>query len=195
MMTNRKWLWPLLAGVALVQSAAIFDMVYERHRLLRAGRELTLTVRPLDPRDIFRGDYVTLGYDISTLKKSDTAADLDIAGLIRGSAAFVTLSPQPEGGWLQTHVNSTYPVNVAPGDVVLKGRVQSAWQSQNPDETIVNVRYGIEQYFVPEGTGRDIEEQVRDHKIEAIVAVGADGTAALKGLVIDGKRHEDPPLL
>ena len=34
-----------------------------------------------------------------------------------------------------------------------------------------------------------------EHKIEAIVAVGADGTAVLKGLVIHGERHVDPPLL
>jgi uncharacterized membrane-anchored protein len=57
------------------------------------------------------------------------------------------------------------------------------------------MRYGVETYFVPEGTGRALESKVRDHKIEAIVAVGADGQAALKGLVIDGERHVDPPLL
>jgi uncharacterized membrane-anchored protein len=57
------------------------------------------------------------------------------------------------------------------------------------------MRYGIETYFVPEGTGRALESQVREHKIDAILAVGSDGTAALKGLVIDGERHVDPPLL
>ncbi len=60
---------------------------------------------------------------------------------------------------------------------------------------MVNVRYGIENCFVPEGTGRALEDKVRAHKIEAIVAVAADGTAALKGLIVDGERHEDPPLL
>jgi uncharacterized membrane-anchored protein len=183
MIVDRKWMWPLLAGVALVQSAAVFDMVYERHRLLKAGRELTLSVHPVDPRDIFRGDYVAL------------ASDPDFSGLIAGSDAFVTMSPKPEGGWTKTHVGNVYPSHVAPGDVVLRGRVQSIWKSRNPDETVTNIRYGIEQYFVPEGTGRILEDQVRNHKIEAIVAVGSDGTAALKGLVIDGERHEDPPLL
>jgi uncharacterized membrane-anchored protein len=59
----------------------------------------------------------------------------------------------------------------------------------------VNVRYGIETYFLPEGTGRALETEVRGGKIDAIVAVDATGTAALKGVVIDGKRHVDPPLL
>lgn len=195
MIVSRKWMWPLLAGVALLQSAALFDMVYERDRLLKSGREVTLSVRPLDPRDIFRGDYVTLGYDISTLSKSGTESDPEFSGFSAGRDAFVTMSPKPEGGWTETHLGSVFPSKVAPGDVVLKGTVLSTWKTQNSADTTVNIRYGIEKYFVPEGTGRDLEAKVRDHKIEAIVAVGTDGTAVLKGLVIDGKRHEDPPLL
>jgi uncharacterized membrane-anchored protein len=195
MIVNRKWMWPLLGGVALLQSAAIFQMAYEHYRHLQTGRELTLAVRPLDPRDLFRGDYVTLGYDISTLKKSGTESEPEFSGLTAGDDVFVTMSPKPEGGWTETHIGSAYPSKVAPSDIVLKGRVQSVWTSQNPAETNVTVSYGIEQYYVPEGTGRALEQKVRDHKIEAIVAVGPDGSSALKGLVIDGERHEDPPLL
>jgi uncharacterized membrane-anchored protein len=195
MIVNRKWMWPLLGGVALLQSAALFQMVYDHNRRLQSGRELTLAVRPLDPRDLFRGDYVTLAYDISTLKKSSTESDPEFSGFTPGADIFVTMSPKPEGGWAETHVGSAYPSKVAPGDIVLKGRVQSVWTSQTPAETNVTVSYGIEQYYVPEGTGRDLEKKVRDHKIEAIVAVGPDGSSALKGLVIDGERHEDPPLL
>ena len=40
-----------------------------------------------------------------------------------------------------------------------------------------------------------MEASVRDKKIEALIAVDADGTAALKGLIIGGERHEDPPML
>lgn len=195
MIVNRKWMWPLLGGVALLQSAAIVQMVYDHNRRLQSGRELTLAVRPVDPRDLFRGDYVTLGYDIGTLKKSSTESDPEFSGLTAGDDVFVTMSPKPEGGWTETHVGSAYPSKVAPADIVLKGRVQSVWTSQNPAETNVTVSYGIEQYYVPEGTGQALEQKVRDHKIEAIVAVGPDGSSALKGLIIDGERHEDPPLL
>jgi uncharacterized membrane-anchored protein len=78
---------------------------------------------------------------------------------------------------------------------VLKGRVNRVWRPESsPDQALI-MRYGVETYFVPEGTGRALESKVREHKIEAIVAVGADGQVALKGLVIDGERHVDPPLL
>jgi uncharacterized membrane-anchored protein len=195
MIVNRTYLWPLLAGVALIQSAALFKMVYDRDRLLKTGKEIVLPVQPLDPRDIFRGDYVTIGYDFNLLRKSNTETDPDFNGFLPGSTAYVTMTPTPAGGWTKAHVGSSYPSQVAPGDVVIKGSVKQVWASENPAESMVNVRYGIENYFVPEGTGRALEDKVRAHKIEAIVAVAADGTAALKGLIVDGERHEDPPLL
>ncbi|MBY0559970.1 GDYXXLXY domain-containing protein [Hyphomicrobium sp.] len=195
MITRRTLIWPLLGAVALAQSAALFNMVYARDRLLKKGREITLAVRPLDPRDIFRGDYVTLGYDISTLKKSSTETDPDFNGVSPGSAAYVTLKGAAGGDWTVTHVGSRYPSEVAPDEVVLKGRVKYVWSAGNDAESTIQVLYGIENYFVPEGTGRALEDKVRSHKIEAVVAVAADGTAALKGLIVDGERHEDPPLL
>jgi uncharacterized membrane-anchored protein len=195
MIVNRTYLWPLLAGVALIQSAALFKIVYDRDRLLKTGREITLPVQPLDPRDIFRGDYVTLGYDITTLHKSNTESDPDYSGFGPGFPAYVTMTPAAAGGWTLTHIGSRYPREVMPGEVILKGEVKTVWQQEGKSETIANVRYGIENYFVPEGTGRALEDKVRAHKIEAIVAVAADGTAALKGLIVDGERHEDPPLL
>jgi uncharacterized membrane-anchored protein len=195
MIVNRTYLWPLLAGVAVIQSVALFNMVYQRDRILKTGKEIALPVQPLDPRDIFRGDYVTLGYGFNLLRKSNTETDPNFDGFSPGSTAYVTMTPSPDGGWTQSHVGSAYPSKVAPGDVVIKGSVKQVWKSENPAESMVNVRYGIENYFVPEGTGRVLEDKVRAHKIEAIVAVAADGTAALKGLIVDGERHEDPPLL
>jgi uncharacterized membrane-anchored protein len=189
-----RYFWPLLIVVALVQSAALFKMVYDKDRLLKSGHEITMPVKPLDPRDLFRGDYVTLGYDVSTLNKSNTPEG-HIADLKAGSVAFVTLSAKPDGGWTVKDVAPEFPSQVAAGDVVLRGRVKNAWARADGSEKTLNVRYGIETYFVPEGTGRALESKVRDHKIEAIVAVGGDGTAALKGLVVDGERHVDPPLL
>jgi uncharacterized membrane-anchored protein len=189
-----RYFWPLLIIVALVQSAALFKLVYDKDRLLKTGHEITMPVKPLDPRDLFRGDYVTLGYDVSTLNTSNTPEGR-LAELRMGSAAFVTLTPKADGGWMVKDVAPAFPSPVAPGDIVLKGRVGNAWAQANGSEKTVSVRYGIETYFVPEGTGPVLETQVRDHKIEAIVAVGGDGTAALKGLVVDGERHVDPPLL
>ncbi|HET6389113.1 GDYXXLXY domain-containing protein [Hyphomicrobium sp.] len=195
MISNRKLIWPLLALVAIVQSAALFDMVRARDSLLKSGREITLAVQPVDPRDIFRGDYVTLGYDISRLKTPNAQTDFPPGAASVGSDVYVTLAGATDGSWTLTRVGSAYPSAVAPGETVLKGRVNSIWRDESAGQTFINVRYGIENYFVPEGTGRVLEDKVRSHEIKAIVAVATDGTAALKGLIVDGERHEDPPLL
>jgi uncharacterized membrane-anchored protein len=188
-------LWTVLIVVAVVQSAALLKMVYDRDRLLKTGREITIPVQPLDPRDLFRGNYVTLGYDFTSLRKSSLAPLIDLEGYRAGSDVYVTLHPGAAGAWTVAALTAAYPRDVATGDVVIKGRVKSVWQSENKADALLTVRYGIEAYFVPEGTGRTLETEVREHKIEAIVAVDASGTAALKGLVIDGERHVDPPLL
>lgn len=195
MIDKQKWVWPLLILVAVAQSAALFKVVYDRDRLLKSGREITLPTLPVDPRDIFRGDYVTLGYDISSLRKSTLPSDANFEDLRADTLAYVTLTPDPANGWKAIRVTADYPRDVAASDIVLQGRAKSIWRPENKSDVQLNIRYGIESYFVPEGTGKAIEAKVREHKIEAIVAVDASGSAALKGLVVDGERHVDPPLL
>ena len=55
---------PMLAILALLQTGALAVMVVERWWLIKSGREITLPIVPVDPRDLFRGEYVELGYDI-----------------------------------------------------------------------------------------------------------------------------------
>jgi len=191
---SSRYFWPLLIVVALLQTAALFKIVYDKDRLLKTGREITMPVKPLDPRDIFRGDYVTLGYDISTLSTAQVPAGY-VDKFPRGSTAYVTVAPNPAGGWAVTSVSPEFPKPASPADVVLKARVDHIWPGQTASDSTISLRYGIETYFVPEGTGRALESKVREHKIDAILAVGPDGSAMLKGLVIDGERHVDPPLL
>jgi uncharacterized membrane-anchored protein len=58
----------VLFGVAaLVQIALLTLMIIDRVQILRDGTEVTLQTRPVDPRDLLRGDYVVLRYDISQL--------------------------------------------------------------------------------------------------------------------------------
>jgi uncharacterized membrane-anchored protein len=188
-------LWTLLVVVAVLQSAALLKIVYDRDHLLKTGREITIPVQPLDPRDLFRGDFVTLGYDFTSLRKSTLAPQIDLEGFRAGSDVYVTLHQGDAGVWTVSALAAAYPREVASSDVVIKGRVKSVWQAENKADALLTVRYGIEAYFVPEGTGWALEKEVRDRKIEAIVAVDSGGTAALKGLVVDGERHVDPPLL
>jgi uncharacterized membrane-anchored protein len=48
-----------------------------------------------------------------------------------------------------------------------------------------SIKFGIESYFVEEGTGRVYEQAIRERKLSAELAVTSDGQAALRGLRIE----------
>jgi uncharacterized membrane-anchored protein len=177
-----------LAVVALMQTAVLGYMVADRVALLKRGREIHLPIVPVDPRDIFRGDYVTLRFDISQVELPEELRP----ALKRGDKVFVTLEKGADGAWKAVATSATLPSGPKPEQVVIAGRSQfRRWMP--PSGKKVTLRYGIESYFVPEGKGRELERLVRDKKMAAIVAVDARGNAAIKGLAIDGVvRYEEP---
>src|ERR1700722_19874827 len=80
----------LIGAAALVQLALLALMVGDRVRILRDGTEVTLRAQPVDPRDLLRGDYVTLSYNISQLPAGALAGQN--AGT-RNPVVFVKLAP------------------------------------------------------------------------------------------------------
>lgn len=176
-----------LLAVAVLQIGILGVMLSRQLILLKSGREIVLKTTPVDPRDFFKGDFARLGYDISTIPKELISP----LALKPKDQAFVTLSQDADGVWRVAKLNITYPPVIAANEVVLRARSGefSGWDAFAP-----RVRYGIERYYVPEGTGHDIEKLARDHRLEVIVSVGANGDAAIKGLAVDGKRVYDEPL-
>lgn len=172
----------ILIAAALMTAALIY-MIWDRMSLVTTGRVVALQVVPVDPRDMFRGDYVILSYKISRLDLNQLPGDSDFEG--RGTI-FVTL--EDKGGmWDAVSVSRKLP-NLAAGQAVIRGDITSAYRnSQTDKETIVNVLYGIESFFVPEGKGRPIEDQRNKDNVTVDVALGGDGRAAIKTLKIAGQ--------
>lgn len=175
---------------AVLLTVALGWMVAERVRLLSSGREIVLPIRPVDPRDLFKGDYARLGFDISLLDRSlvpGDAAARDPSERARvPKTIYVTLEQQADQSWKPVAASDTLPTVAKASQIVLKGRTQP-WDRRR-------VSYGIERYFVPEGTGGNIEDLARKSKLAAIVVVDGKGNAAIKGLVSDGKRFYEEPL-
>jgi uncharacterized membrane-anchored protein len=196
--------WRGVALVAALQLGILVYMVWSRVDLVRHGREITVDVVPVDPRDIFRGDYVVLGYPFSTAagpvtpEATGTGAAGEVAlpeGSYRNAPVFVTLAPGEGAGWSRVRIDARHPKSVEAGHIVLKGHVDHVWPGPEGKGPQGRIRYGIESYFVPEGEGREIEKMVREKKVRAVLAIGADGTAALKALEVDGKRIHEQPVL
>jgi uncharacterized membrane-anchored protein len=175
----------LFAVAALVQVALVSVMVFDRIQILRQGTEVKLHTRAVDPRDLLRGDYVTLNYDI-TLVASAEAKDLP-----REKIVFVELVPKTDGFYEAVAVHRE-PVSVAKPGVLIKGRVLGNFIT--PTISQVRVSYGIEKYFVPQGEGREIEQARNQGKVSVVSAVTPSGRAAIKRLLIDDKPVYDEPL-
>jgi uncharacterized membrane-anchored protein len=196
MSTTRKTLLAV-AAVALAQTAVLAWMVIDRVTLLRSGREIVLPIVPVDPRDLFRGEYVRLDYPISRVPPaaSPLRGNPDGAPVRRNDTLYVVLEKTAADDWLPIEISRTLHPQDNPGRIVLKAR--ALWDETNTVSrwNVGRVRYGIESYFVRQGEGPKLEALARDRKLAVLVAVDKAGNAAIKGLIIDGKLQYEEPLL
>ena len=184
MTAERRNLWLGIAVVTVAQIAVLSWMVWDRVHLLSSGREIVLEVVPVDPRSLFRGDYVILNYDISRVQ-------IPLKRLHRGSVVYATVQKTNDGKWKLLAAGTERPEKLGPDHVVLKGRVRHASPRRSG---FAAVNYGIESFFVPEGKGRKLEKLRGKKKLAALIAVDESGNAALKGLIVDGERVYEEPL-
>jgi uncharacterized membrane-anchored protein len=185
--TSRRNMWIGIAVVAFVQAAVLGWMIWQRAHLLSTGHEVVLEVIPVDPRSLFQGDYVALGYDISRVPVTE-------AGLKSGSTLYVTLQKTGDR-WKPLSVSTKKPENLPPDQVLIKGSVAYASAPTSAAPGQATVRYGIEDFFVPEGTGQELEKLVGQKKLDALIAIDDAGNAGIKGLMVEGKRVYEEPLL
>lgn len=182
---------PVLFGAAiLLQCAILVLMVADRVRILREGREVTLQTRPVDPRDLLRGDYVVLGYDISQVAAGALAGQPTAE---RNPVMFVKLAPDANGLYQAVSVHAE-PVTVTAPEVLIRGRiVYSCGSTSRTFCDTLQIRYGLESYFVPEGEGKKLEQARNQQKLRVVAAVLPSGRAAIKRLPLDGEPvYEEP---
>ncbi len=174
--------------IVLLQRALLGAMIATRQWTLNTGTPIVLETQPVDPRSLFRGDYVTFNYTISRL-------NLDLLGgedeFQHNETVYVVLAPG-EPYWQPVSVYHSYPV-LADGQVALKGEVvytmESAWNPQTSKSEpckCLQVRYGIEDYFVPEGEGHRLERPKQGETVMLRIAVDRNGSGAIAALLING---------
>ena len=166
---------PVIA-VAVLQVAVLAYMAAEREIVLRTGRTVWLRTAPVDPQDAFRGDYVSLNYEVSRaprrLFRDGLAAAKDVR---RDMRVYATLKTEAEGISELEYLSDRRP---AGGDFI-RGRTEPYSAAD-----VATVRYGIEALFVQQGKGRVLEDARRRGDIlvplEMRVAVGANGLCVLR---------------
>ncbi|MFA5096208.1 MAG: GDYXXLXY domain-containing protein [Candidatus Omnitrophota bacterium] len=137
-------------------------VAYHQAKLAGADRILLKTV-PYDPRSIFRGPYVDLTYEISSLP-STLLKDIKAADIKSGDELFVGLAKNGDY-WAATGI---YKVRPSIGGVFLRARVSEYWRyysgNDNERERKINLKYGIESFFLNEERAKEVEKvSTRQH--------------------------------
>ncbi|MCX9014247.1 MAG: GDYXXLXY domain-containing protein [Candidatus Methanoperedens sp.] len=156
----------------LIPALAILGFAVYNYYTYSAGEEILLKTVPVDPRDLLRGDYVNLGYEISTINLSNTP---HTGNFNSKDEIYATLSMSGKF-WSVTQAGAEKPA-LQRNEVCMKGKVTNTYGG------ILRVRWGIESYFVPEGKGRDIELNTRNVSVKA--AVDSNCRAVIKELYIN----------
>lgn len=180
----KKYRIHLLVLVVVLQTAALVGMVAIKHRTLVTGSPVLLETEPIDPRSLFRGDYVRLNYAISRLENAAVEGDENFE---RHDDIYVVLR-EGEKFWEPVSMHREMPAH-GPDSVVIRGEVQ--WGGGTSSDRI-NVRYGIENYFVPEGEGMALERPAEGEEVTILVAVDGKGDSAIKAVLVNGEvRYEE----
>jgi uncharacterized membrane-anchored protein len=157
-----------LGAVVAAQLAVVLGLAGIAAADLAFGEELRLRAQPVDPLDVFRGNYVVLRYDISTVTAPTAVrrGDRICAHLARSDGdwtlQFTSTRPNGEG---------TVICGSARADASLGDRV--------------DVEYGIETYFASAERAKEIERAIGTGDVYAVVDVDDDGSARLERLEVD----------
>lgn len=129
-------------------------MAVERELIVQNGQRIQLRTAPIDPRDIFRGDFVRLDYEISTLGAQQLSTDLREQGVAKGEILYTQLQIGSDGLARATGAGR----EPAAQGIALRARAPEAWKDPK-GKRLLRLRYGIEKYFVEQGKGRAMEKK------------------------------------
>lgn len=145
---ERRRRWVLLAVMA--QVVFLLLVAAAGYAVSHYGRTVALRTSPIDPQELRRGDYVTLDYDIGRVPRR----------LWRGAEeprrrrpVYVELRPDSAGTYAAVAVYPEEPTALPAGHVALRGWVGNVWRQG------MELRYGLERYYVPEATARQLQRR------------------------------------
>jgi uncharacterized membrane protein/uncharacterized membrane-anchored protein len=172
---------------ALLQCLGLVWMAWNHSRPAEVGQRFVLRCQAVDPRDLMRGEYVTLGYEFSNpgpvaiRRLNDEWAELN--GKDRhalGNESYLTL-PDDTTVYVPLKVDAK---GLASGDGVTLKRPESGpyLKGYAGMRRFGQIRFGIEAFYVKEGTGNTWEKLRNQGLLVAEIGVLPDGRAGLVGL-------------
>jgi uncharacterized membrane-anchored protein len=119
--------------LVLLQVVLLIGIVAYRQYWVASGEKILLKTAPVDPRDIFRGDYINLRYEISTLDLNNLGVKESFKPMEK---VYIILEKNRDGTFDATSANRELPA----GRKFIQGRVQqemlsSKWEILLKDDS------------------------------------------------------------
>lgn len=166
---------------ACLTFAVLASVAIKEWKLAHAD-SVTLAIRPIDPRSLFQGDYVTLAYEIERVELPAGVKAKE------GDQVWLLLQPDAEGIARPAGVSLEKPSS----GIAIAGTL-SYFEACPENETCREARidYGIGQYFIAEGSGHEIEAAAANDQdsVRVEAAIPPDGQAILVGITVNGVRY------
>jgi len=179
------------AFAVFAQFAIIAAGPAEKIVVRETGKVIRIRTAPVDPYCPMRGYYATLNFEISTPPDYIFERHEDHAGKL----IHTILEKGDDGVWHAVGWKHRFPEDVAENQIIIRGR-ETGREAQP-------IRYGIEQYFLPEQHREQIEARAAQawraqragstdagQPVLADVAVDKQGRASILRLIIDDEVYE-----
>ncbi|WP_170270520.1 GDYXXLXY domain-containing protein [Heliorestis acidaminivorans] len=183
-------------GAVFLQVLILLTLAWTPFMVEYKGEEVFIETVPVDPRHIFMGDYVDLRYTISELDLLNIDHDLDNwTGEHYGGSFPVYVVVAKKGiAHEAIGVYREKPV-IAPEQVLLRGKISSftyipQWIVDEEKEMNIQpihrigIDYGLEHFYVPEGTGIYYEDLIRNNQQVYGIAKVYQGRSVLVDLYV-----------
>ena len=158
-------------AVIILWALITFFIVIKNEYIIASGKEVLLETVPVDPRDILMGDYVILNYKIGQLP-------IKYFYYKNGEEVYVTLKQDERNIASLNKIQSEKPEN----GLFIKGKIGGCNTTIPLFKMGRCINYGIESYYVKEGTGRKLENNLRQGALVRTV-INKNGEAKVKGFV------------
>ena len=184
-----------ILGAGLLLVVLLVGLVVYESRARAAGQEVVLAMEAVDPRNLLTGHYVSLRLT---------------QALLPGQSCPPRTQPYSEGGWLALRADGPQHrfVGAGPtreaakakgGDVLIRGGVycsRVAVGDAGESREAVTLDIGVDRFHAGQDQAQAMEKVLRGRRDPgaapafAVVSVGDDGRARLKGVILDGKRTD-----
>jgi hypothetical protein len=186
---------PRILVVAAICAISLIGVVIAEGAARASGQEVLLPIQAIDPRTILGGHYVQ--FDITqTLSSSEHCPDQ------RPNWDWIALRPLGGGVYGVAGGADSRDQTEQIGPVSVKGEyvcsAPTPVNSENPGGVNgwIRLQIGIDRFYASQTDAERVAQVLSEQRADeqsrayAIVSVGRDGQARLKGLQIGGKRIE-----